>query len=170
MRHIFLFILLSLVSIGASAQSNIERAVAKIEKQKATEYVAYSEKRNPRSHKVVSASKVLVISAAQAKEFIAALDKDRQKATSYQMSKGRVYEVTFTGDEYSCYTLILQRNGKWMLTVEQRVTVTSPARRTVQGEVPAGWTEVPFPTVVPLGPEIDLEPLYQLAEISVTAL
>lgn len=167
MRQTLLFILLSLITLGAAAQGNLERAVAKIEKQKSTEYVAYSEKRNPKTHKVVSASKVLVVSATQAKEVISAIDKDRQKATSYQMTKGRVYEVTFADDDYACYTLILQRNGKWLLTIEVRKASASPSRRTVQGEVPAGWTRLPVMPAMPFGAQPGLEPLPQLAETCV---
>ncbi len=64
---------------------------------------------------------MLVISAADAKAVINAIERDREKAVSYERVGNAVYEVKFSsGKMRSSYTLLRQRNGSWMLTVECR--------------------------------------------------
>ena len=139
MKHFFLVILFAILSATAAfAQSNIENAIKKIEKRKTTQYVAYSENRNPETHKVFKASKVLVIDDESAGQFKSAFERDREKSSSLQMARGRMIEVTFVeGGKTSCYTLVQQRNGQWLLTVEIKHSDNSPRRRRTAGEIPA---------------------------------
>ena len=78
-----------MVALTASAQANIDRAVEKIEKKKTTQYVAYSENRDPKTHKVSKASKVLVIDDSSARQLKDAFERDREKSVSFEMVQGR---------------------------------------------------------------------------------
>lgn len=175
MKHLILLVLLSLSALSLAAQSNVEKAVARIEKAKSTSYVACSESRNPKTHKLVKVSKVMVINAKQAQEFKDAFNRDREKAVSMQMSMGRVYELRFEEKgKRSCYTLIQQRDGSWLLTVEMvSGGGNSPARRTshnTSGEIPAGYVGVPdleLPGIIlPELPQADVD----LGQISVVMM
>lgn len=131
MKQSIIIIVMALTALCASAQSNINRAIAQIEKSKTTQYVAYSENRDPESHALLKSSKVLVINAANANKFIEAFNRDREKATSVQMTQNRVFEARFTdGKKRSCYTLIKQRDGSWLLTVEIKTVAERRGRRT----------------------------------------
>ena len=141
MKHLLIAMILSLMSVSAAlAQSNIDHAIEKIEKRKTTQYVAYSENRHPTSHKVYRASKVLVVDKKGADDFKGALERDRNKSTSLRVTNGRMIEVTFvSGNKTSCYTLVQQRNGSWLLTVDIKNLDNAPGRRrrTLSDEVPA---------------------------------
>lgn len=144
MKHFLLVIFLAAFSASAAfAQGNIENAIKKIEKRKTTQYVAYSENRNPETHKVFKASKVLVVDDESAQQFKSAFERDRDKSTSIQMARGRMIEVTFEdGGKRSCYTLVQQRNGQWLLTVEIKHSGNSPRRRRTAGEIPASESSI----------------------------
>ncbi len=128
MKYIFVTLLLVLTSVAAMAQVNIERQIAKIEKSSSTQYVAYSEERDPNSHKILRSSKVLVINSHQAQALKEAIHRDREKSVAFEMNSG-CYNIVFNNDDYQhCYTLYQQRDGTWLLTVV--MTVKRKSKRT----------------------------------------
>ncbi len=113
-------ILLSLPALNA--QSAITKVVDNIEKQNNVEYVTYTERRDPKTHKVYRASKVILIkNPVEQRRIIDAFNKDRKNASSYEMSRNRVYKIRFDGDkERQTYTLVIRGKDHAVLTIDIR--------------------------------------------------
>lgn len=113
--------MLAIAAFGAAAQAQIDNAISKIEKSNRVANAIYSENRDPDTHKLVKSSKMLVINGDDAAAVIRAIEREREKSVSYEQVGHGIYTVKFsTGKMRSTYTLLRQRNGTWMLTVEQR--------------------------------------------------
>lgn len=132
LRLAAILILLLSAAPALNAQQNINRAIAEAEKASSTNYVVYSEKRDPQTHKVYKSSKVLIVSKSEANRISKAFQKDREKSTSYELfDYGRGYQLTFTTrSDRTQYTLIRQKNDKWLLTVEQSPLPRNARRNT----------------------------------------
>lgn len=120
-RLIYIMLLLVVSGFSANAQKRVVNAVKSVEGHNTTQYCAYSERRDPATRKVQRSSKVLVVSAKDAKTIRKAMDDERDKAVSVELvDGGRVYSLTFYKNSmYSVYTLVQQRNNTWLLTVEE---------------------------------------------------
>lgn len=120
-RLIYITLILLVGGLSANAQKRVESAVKTAEKHNSTQYCAYSERRDPATRKVQRSSKVLVVTANDAKSIRKAMDNERDKAISVELvDGGRVYSLTFyKSNIYSVYTLVQQRNNTWLLTIEQ---------------------------------------------------
>lgn len=122
MKRFAILMIAALIGVvTVAAQANINKVVAKIEKDSDTDYVAYNEQRDPSTHKVIRSTKVLVINDKMAKMLRDAIERDREKAVSIEMSKNRYFALRFiSGERVTNYTLYQQRNGKWLLSVEDQ--------------------------------------------------
>lgn len=119
--------MLALAAFGAAAQAQIDNTIAKIEKGNRVSNAIYSENRDPDTHKLVKSSKMLVINGDDAAAVIRAIEHEREKSVSYEQVGHGIYTVKFsTGKTRSTYTLLRQRNGTWMLTVEIRPAGNAP--------------------------------------------
>jgi len=130
---------------AAAAQSSIDKAIAGVEKDKSSQYVVYSEKRNPATSKIYKSSKVMVVkSQTQLNRLIKAFGNDREKTVSYEMRPGRIYVAKFQkNNERREYVLVRQANGSWLLTVE--IVIPDNAKkdtrsRRVSGQIECGAT------------------------------
>ena len=129
-RLIYTLLLLTLSTGSLYAQKRVASAVKSAESHNTTQYCAYSERRDPTTHRLQRSSKVLVISPKDATTVRQAMDADRNKAAAVEIADaGRVYSVTFVKDNlYSVYTLVQQRNNTWLLTVEEYSTARQSRR------------------------------------------
>lgn len=119
-RLIYILLLLAVGTGSAYAQKRIDNAIKVAEGHNTTKYCAYSERRDPSTRKILRSSKVLVISPKDAKAVRKAMDQERSKAVACEVvDGGNVYALTFFKDNVrSVYTILLQSNNTWLLTVE----------------------------------------------------
>lgn len=122
------------------AQSAIDNAIKALEKDKSTQYVVYSEKRNPTTSKIYKSSKVLVVtSKQQLKRLIDSFEKEREKTVSFEKQPGRVYVAKFSKNkERREYVLYRQADGSWLLTVEIVIPENARTARTRRTSTPVG--------------------------------
>lgn len=120
LRHIVIATIMALAALPAVAQSSIDKIIASIEKEPRVEYVAYNERRNPVTKKVYKSTKVIVVKyRTYINKLIAAFRKEAKESASYEISRDKVYRITFVkGSDCRAYTLVLQGGDKALLTVE----------------------------------------------------
>lgn len=137
-RLIYFALMILIGGLGANAQKRVANAVKTVEGHSTTQYCAYSERRDPVTHNVQRSSKVLVVTANDAKTIRKAMDNDRSKAVSVELvDGGRVYSLTFYKNNfYSVYTLVQQRNNTWLLTIEQYMGKRTGARVETDSIIP----------------------------------
>ncbi len=142
-RLIYTLLLLIFCTAAAGAQKRVAGAVKTAEGHNTTQYCAYSERRDPATHKVVRSSKVLVVSAKDAAAIRKAMDADRNNAISCEMvNGGNVYSLTFYKDKMrTVYTLLMQRNNTWLLTVEEYAERRSGTRVEADSILPLDFYE-----------------------------
>lgn len=131
-RTIVIAILLSLPS-GMSAQQAIESIIKSLETSNSVTNQVYSERRDEKDSKIKKSNCMFEFNDDKiAEKLIAAIQKDREKASSYNVTKQTekvVYSISFVnGGMYSKYTLIQRGKSKWMLTANK-----SPIRKDDNG-------------------------------------
>lgn len=122
-RTIVIAILLSLPS-GMSAQQAIESVIKRLETSKSVTNQVYSERRDNKNGKIKTSNCMFEFNDDKiAEKLIEAIKKDREKASSYNVTKQaeRVsYSISFVNDGmYSKYTLFQCNKPKWMLTTKK---------------------------------------------------
>lgn len=120
-KVIALLALMAAFALPAAAQQSIDKIIQRFEDGKhKVEYVAYTERRNPKTKKVYKSSKVIIIDDAKViAELVKAFKKENERAVNYEVARDKVFKIEFVnGSDVRCYTLVKQRPGKAVLTVE----------------------------------------------------
>lgn len=122
-RNLILIICLSLTSATGFAQTSIDRIVESLENDKNVQEVMYSERRDPRTHKLLKSSRLIQFSNEKIlNKLIAAFKKEREKAVSYQVSNSSnssVYSLRFDdgNGQTAKYDLYQENGNRWMLSI-----------------------------------------------------
>lgn len=135
-RQIALTLLL-LSPLGLLAQQAIDSAMKSLESSKSVTNEIYSERRNPSTKELESASYLFEFSDNKlAEKIIDAMRKERSKASSYEMSNRHsgsvVYTISFENPKdqsYAKYTLIKRGQSKWMLSVKKSSVKSSKSSK-----------------------------------------
>ena len=124
-RHIAVTLLL-LSPFGLFAQQSIDSAMKALENAKSVTNEVYSERRNPTTKEIESASYLFEFTDNKlADKIIEAMRKERSKACAYEMSNRHsnslVYSISFqnANGSFSKYTLLQRGSSKWMLSVKK---------------------------------------------------
>ncbi|MCM1076234.1 MAG: DUF5024 domain-containing protein [Bacteroides sp.] len=134
MKHLrisFILILLFL-PFASKAQQAIESVMKSIENSKSVTSEVYSEKRNPETKEIESASYVFEFTDQKlADKMIDAIRHERTNASTYEIvnrdSNRQVYTIKFDKKgSYSSYTLIHRGNSKWMLSIKKSSSTATP--------------------------------------------
>lgn len=130
-RHIAVTLLL-LSPFGLFAQQSIDSAMKALENAKSVTNEVYSERRNPSTKEIESASYLFEFTDNKlADKIIEAMRKERSKACAYEMSNrhsnSMVYSISFQDSKgsFSKYTLLQRGSSKWMLSVKKGTAKSS---------------------------------------------
>lgn len=133
LRRLLPLMLILLSPIAANAYKQIDNLVASLEKNSKVTSEIYSEKRHPKTHRVISSSMLFEFKDEKlAQRFIDAFKKERDKSASFRMTNtpgSRIYSITFLIPEEGKnpemtaeYTLIEQGPKAWTLRVRKSPT------------------------------------------------
>lgn len=134
MNHIrYIAVTLLLLSpFGLFAQQSIDSAMKALENAKSVTNEVYSERRNPSTKEIESASYLFEFTDNKlADKIIEAMRKERSKACAYEMSNrhsnSMVYSISFQDSKgsFSKYTLLQRGSSKWMLSVKKGTAKSS---------------------------------------------
>lgn len=130
-RHIAVTLLL-LSPFVLFAQQSIDSAMKALENAKSVTNEVYSERRNPTTKEIESASYLFEFTDNKlADKIIEAMRKERSKACAYEMSNRHsnsiVYSISFQDSKgaFSKYTLLQRGSSKWMLSVKKGTSKSS---------------------------------------------
>ena len=130
----FYLMLISCMAFVASAQNNIDKAIAEIEKNPNAD-ITCTEKRNPITKKTYKISKVIRFTGDEtALKVKDAFIKDSKDAIEYTRRDGKMYHLIF--QEGKCtmeYLLKIESGnkdqGQWLVTVEVKNKDNYPQKR-----------------------------------------
>lgn len=124
LTSIIYFMLISSMTFVASAQSNIDKAIAEIENNPKAD-ITCSEKRNPKTKKAYKISKVIRFTGEEEFQKVKkAFIKDSQNAIEYTRQDGKMYHLIFKENNCSMEYLLkrdiddCEWKGKCLITVE----------------------------------------------------
>lgn len=131
LKSIFLVVAIVCSAIGASAQSNIEKAVAKIEKAKGVN-VTYTEKRNPKTKKPYKSDKVINISDKNLiQDLQRAFEKDEPNAVEITRVNNNFSTLTFIENNVKTEYSISKRKDSWTIIITKRTTKSVSKRPSI---------------------------------------
>ncbi len=128
------FFILSCMPVAATAHNALDKTIKSIEQMPNIEYVAYNERRNPKTKKIYKSSKVIVIPSSQeylTRQLMTAFKSDSKDAVSFSVTNnGMIYSIEFVkGKEKRRYTLVRNDGrGNSLLTVEYTNSENAPDR------------------------------------------
>lgn len=130
LTSILTLLIICCFSMGASAQSAIDKVIEKIEKNK-TATITCTEKRNPETKKPYKMSKVIKIKMCpEIDELCEAIMADSKNAIEYTRIDNRYYAVKYIeGNDRMEYSLSIQGNKNCIIIVEIKNSKNNPQNR-----------------------------------------
>lgn len=123
LTSIIYFMLISCITFVASAQKNIDKAIAELENNPKAD-VTCTEKRNPDTKKTYKISKLIRFSGYGYYQLVRnALIKDSKDAIEYTRQDGKMYHLIFKEKNCTMEYLLKRESGnkeqgQWLVTIE----------------------------------------------------
>lgn len=109
MKHLLLTIAVLAFVATASAQTNINKLVSKLENSESAD-LTYVEKRDPTTHRVISTQFIFIIPSAEIKTIVSTIASDRNESVSYERIGNKLYRAKFeNGDETTNVVFVVDR-------------------------------------------------------------
>ena len=109
MKHLLLTIAALAFAVTASAQANINKLVSKLENSDSAD-LTYVEKRDPATHRIISAQFIFIIPSSEIKNIISTIANDRNESVSYERIGNKLYRAKFeNGDETTNVVFVIDR-------------------------------------------------------------